>query len=136
MLEEKISELILAVNKNTAALQQLHSGAISSSPITSQTTVTGSAAAAPSEPLKAKRDPKTPEVVKTPAVTEPVPGPSQEEIIAVAQKVADLDEKGDILPALARKHGLERIRHAAGTAKAADVYADLQKELAKLQSPV
>jgi hypothetical protein len=126
MIEQKIQELIDALNANTAALTGT---AIKTKKAKSETTaekiVTPPTVEVDAAPAKVQEVPVTPPVVA------PTSEITQTAMREVCQQILDKGAK-DKLREVNTKHGLARATESIGTDKAAVVFADLKALAASL----
>jgi hypothetical protein len=128
MIEQKIQELIDALNANTAALTgTAPKTKKSKSETTAEKIVTPPAVEVDAAPVSVQEVPVTPPVAAPAAVAEI----TQTAMREVCQQILDKGAK-DKLREINTKHGLARATESIGTDKAAVVFADLKALAASL----
>lgn len=128
MIEQKIQELIDALNANTAALTgTAPKTKKSKSETTAEKIVTPPAVEVDAAPVSVQEVPVTPPVAAPAAVAEI----TQTVMREVCQQILDKGAK-DKLREINTKHGLARATESIGTDKAAVVFADLKALAASL----
>ena len=127
MIEQKIQELIEALNANTAALTgTAPKTKKAKSETTAEKIVTPPAAEVAADPVSVPPAPEP--VAATPA---PSPEITQTAMREVCQQILDKGAK-EKLREINTKHGLARATESIGTNKAAAVFADLKALAASL----
>ena len=127
MIEQKIQELIEALNANTAALTgTAPKTKKAKSETTAEKIVTPPAAEVAADPVSVPPAPEP--VAATPA---PSPEITQTAMREVCQQILDKGAK-EKLREINTKHGLARATESIGTDKAAAVFADLKALAASL----
>ena len=126
MIEQKIQELIDALNANTAALTgTAPKTKKAKSETTAEKIVTPPAVEVDAAPVSVQEVPVTPPVVA------PTSEITQTAMREVCQQILDKGAK-DKLREINTKHGLARATESIGTDKAAAVFADLKTLAASL----
>lgn len=126
MIEQKIQELIDALNANTAALTgTAPKSKKAKSETTAEKIVTPPAVEVDAAPVSVQ------EVPVTPPVAAPTSEITQTAMREVCQQILDKGAK-DKLREINTKHGLARATESIGTDKAAVVFADLKALAASL----
>jgi hypothetical protein len=129
MIEQKIQELIEALNANTAALTgTAPKTKKAKSETTAEKIVTPPAAEVAVEPVSV---PPAPEPVAATPAPAPSPEITQTAMREVCQQILDKGAK-EKLREINTKHGLARATESIGTNKAAAVFADLKALAASL----
>jgi hypothetical protein len=129
MIEQKIQELIEALNANTAALTgTAPKTKKAKSETTAEKIVTPPAVEVDAAPAKVQEVPVMPPPVAAPAAVAEI---TQTAMREVCQQILDKGAK-DKLREINTKHGLARATESIGTDKAAVVFADLKALAASL----
>jgi|688.fasta_scaffold2067421_1 hypothetical protein len=128
MIEQKIQELIEALNANTAAL--MGTAPKTKKAVKTETPAPVEVDAAPPAPVTPPPAPVTPPPAPAPVEAE-IPEVSLSAMREVCQQILDKGGK-EKLRAINTKHNLARATESIGTAKASAVFADLKALAASL----